>query len=77
VELGIFATMVVIKPDKKKDGLTDLVSIATTPESCNSQPAISEGQAVTSSGEVVTLGFEKDIDRLARNLISEARKKNK
>ena len=63
-----------MKPDKKKDGLTDLVDVASRPVSDNSNPKVSDGQAVTSSGDVVTLGFEKDIDKLARDLVNRARK---
>ncbi len=63
-----------MKPNKKKDGLTDLVDVASRPVSDNSGPKVSDGQAVTSSGDVVTLGFEKDIDKLARDLVNRARK---
>ncbi|QQR64770.1 hypothetical protein IPH92_04400 [Candidatus Kaiserbacteria bacterium] len=64
-----------MKPDKKKDALTDVVDIATSPASNNSDSNLSEGQTVASSGEVITLGFENQIDKLARDLVSKARKK--
>jgi hypothetical protein len=64
-----------MKPDTKKDALTDVVEIATTPQSDNSDEKVGEGQAVASSGEVVTLGMEKEIDAVARKLVKQMRKK--
>ena len=64
-----------MKPDKKKDALTDVVDIATTPQSDNSDEKVGEGQTVAPSGEVVTLGMEKEIDEVARKLIKQIKKK--
>jgi ribosome-associated translation inhibitor RaiA len=67
-----------MKPGKKKDALTDLVDVASQPDSCNSNQNVSEGQAVTSSGEVVTLGIDadilRDIDALAQKITKDLKK---
>ncbi len=70
-----FGIIVIMKPDKKKDALTDVVDITNSPVSDNSDSKLSEGQTVASSGEVITLGFENQIDKLARDLVNKARKK--
>ncbi|MCA9358920.1 hypothetical protein KC926_01790 [Candidatus Kaiserbacteria bacterium] len=66
-----------MKPDKKKDGLTDLVDVASRPVSDNSGPKVSDGQAVTSSGDVVTLdyGLENEIDALAKRITKQVEDK--
>jgi hypothetical protein len=53
-----------MKPDKKKDALTDVVEISTKPQNDDFDTKVDEGQAVASSGEVVTLGMDKEIDWL-------------
>lgn len=65
-----------MKPDKKKDALTDLVDVASKPVGDNSGPKVGEGQAVTPSGDVVTLGHEldKEIDLLARKITKDFKK---
>lgn len=68
-----------MKPDKKKDGLTDLVDVANKPNGGGSNQGVGEGQAVTSSGEVVTLGIdvemERNINALAQKLVKDLKNK--
>lgn len=76
-----FGTMLVMKPDKKKDALTDLVDVASTPANDSSNQTLSDGQAVTSSGDVVTLGIDaelqKDIDVLSKRIVKDINRKKK
>ena len=64
-----------MKPDKKKDNLTDVV------EQVSSQPAdkpssVGEGQVVAGDGEVVTLGVdEKEIRKMAKELLNSVKKR--
>ncbi len=52
-----------------------MVEITSTPQSDNSDEKVDEGQAVASSGVVVTLGMEKEIDEVARKLVKQIRNK--
>ena len=66
-----------MKPDKKKDNLTDLVSDETAE---SNQPAseMSNGQVTANDGDVVTLGVDdKELTELARKLIKVAKAKAK
>ena len=66
-----------MKPDKKKDNLTDLVSDETAE---SNQPAseMSNGQVTANDGNVVTLGVDdKELTELARKLIKVAKAKAK
>lgn len=62
-----FDTMKVMKADKKKDALTDVVDISTAPQS--NDPKVGDGQTVATNGEIVTLGMDKEVDSVARKLI--------
>ncbi len=64
-----------MKSDKKKDPLTDVVEITTAPQNDDLEPKAGDGQTVTSIGEVVTLGMDKEITEVARKLVKEAKKK--
>jgi hypothetical protein len=68
-----------MKPDKTKDALTDLVGVAGNQDSSGSNPNVGEGQAVTSSGEVVTLGIDaemqRDIDVLSKTIVKQIKNK--
>lgn len=58
-----------MQPDKKKDALTDLVDVAVSTDTTSNQP-LKEGEAVTPSGEVVTMGVDdKELANLARRLL--------
>jgi hypothetical protein len=70
--------MTVMKADKKKDNLTDVV------EEVSSQPtdgpsSVGEGKVSAGDGEVVTLGIDaemqKDIDRVAKLITNQIKKK--
>jgi len=61
--------METMNSDKKKDALTDLVDEAGA-ENNDTSATLQEGEAVTPSGEVVTLGIDdKELTDLARNLL--------
>jgi len=63
-------------PDKKKDALTDLVGIAGSESNTASDQPLKEGEAITPSGEIVTMGVDDDeLTRLARKLLVFARAK--
>ena len=59
---------------KEKDALTDLVDEAGA-ETSDAGTVLQEGEAVTPSGEVVTLGAEDDakLDKIARGLLKMAK----
>ena len=62
-----------MQPDKKKDALTDLVDgIVSAVEGKLDQP-LKDGEAVTPSGDVVTLDAE--IEDLARKIIRAVERK--
>jgi hypothetical protein len=62
-----------MQPDKKKDALTDLVDgIVSVIEDHLDKP-LNEGEAITPSGDVVTLDAE--IDDLARKIVRAIRQK--
>ncbi len=56
-----------MQPDKKKDALTDLVGVAGSSETNQTDKPLKDGEAVTSSGEVVTL--EAQIAEVARKIV--------
>lgn len=62
-----------MQPDKKKDALTDLVGVAVSSESSQIDKPLKDGEAVTPSGEIVTLGMDYDRDgeikKLARMIV--------
>ena len=60
-----------MQPDKKKDALTDLVGVAGSLNDTVSSLPLKDGEAVTPSGEVVTMDFTK----LARKLLDVVRKR--
>lgn len=67
-----------MKPDKKKDNLTDVVEQVSQPAE---KPAtVGDGQVV-SGGEVVTLGIDaelqKDIDKTAKEIVGYLKKDKK
>lgn len=63
-----------MKPDKKKDNLTDVVEQVSS-EPSDKPATVGEGQVV-SSGEVVTLGVdEEEITKVAKQLLKAVRKK--
>jgi len=66
-----------MKPDKKKDNLTDLVEEVSSTEGENSPTSTNDGQVVASDGDVVTLNFGKQIDELARKLVKVTKKNKK
>ncbi len=60
----------VMENDKKKDALTDLVDVAVSVGDTPSDKPLKDGEAVTPSGEVVTMGVDDaELTRIARNLI--------
>ena len=61
--------MRIMNSEKKKDALTDLVDEAGA-DNNDASVTLQEGEAVTPSGEVVTLGIDdKELTDLARNLL--------
>jgi hypothetical protein len=60
-----------MQPDKKKDALTDLVGVAGSTESNQTDKPLSDGEAVTPSGQVVTL--DAQIAEVARKIVSSIR----
>ncbi len=59
-----------MQPDKKKDALTDLVDVAGSVNNAQSDKPLKEGEAITPSGEVVTMGVDdKELTDLARRLL--------
>lgn len=62
-----------MQPNKKKDALTDLVGVAGSSNNTQTDKPLKDGEAVTPSGEVVTMGIED----LARKLLIVARNKIK
>ena len=68
-----------MQPNKKKDALTDLVGVAVSSENSQTNKPLKDGEAVTPSGEVVTLGMDYDRDgeikQLARNIAKWMRSK--
>jgi hypothetical protein len=57
-----------MQPDKKKDALTDLVGVAGSPANTQLDKPLKDGEAITPSGEIVTLGVDQDRDREISNL---------
>jgi hypothetical protein len=58
-----------MQPDKKKDALTDLVGVAGSSDNAQSDKPLKDGEAVTPSGQVVTMDFTK----LAKKLLDTVR----
>jgi hypothetical protein len=66
----------VMENDKKKDALTDLVDVAVSVGDTPSDRPLKDGEAVTPSGEVVTMGIDdKELTDLARRLLKWAKTK--
>lgn len=69
-----------MQPDKKKDALTDLVGVAGSSDSNQIDKPLKDGEAITPTGEVVTMGTEaedNELTNLARKLIILAKAKKK
>ena len=69
-----------MQPPKKKDNLTDLIDVATSQSDSASDVPLKDGEAVTPSGEIVTMGTEaedRELTNLARKLIAWAKAKQK
>ncbi len=65
-----------MQPSKKKDNLTDLVDVATSQSDSAQDVPLKDGEAVTPSGEVVTMGVDdKELTDLARRLLKWAKTK--
>lgn len=66
-----------MQPDKKKDALTDLVGVAGSSDSAQVDKPLKEGEAITPSGEIVTLGIDEDkeLTNVARRLLKWAKVK--
>ena len=61
---------------KKKDALTDLVDVAVSVGDTPLDRPLKDGEAVTPSGEVVTMGIDDgELTRIARNLLKWVRTK--
>ena len=58
-----------MQQDKKKDALTDLVGVAGSSDNAQSDKPLKDGEAVTPSGQVVTL--DAKIEELARKIVHE------
>jgi len=70
--------MKIMQSPKKKDNLTDLVDVATSENESASDVQLQDGEAVTPTGEVVTMGTEaedRELRDLARKLIRWAKRK--
>jgi hypothetical protein len=69
-----------MQPPKKKDNLTDLVDVATAPSASPSNTPLKDGEAITPTGEIVTMGTEaedRELTNLARKLIIWSKAKQK
>ena len=66
-----------MKDSKKKDALTDLVEEMSEPTQDAKDEQLKEGEAIANSGEVVTLGNDKEFVKAIRNYIRAFRKKRK
>lgn len=62
-----------MQPDKKKDALTDLVGVAGSSDNAQSDAPLKDGEAVTPSGQVVTL--DAKIEELARKIVHSIQEK--
>lgn len=60
-----------MEQDKKKDALTDLVDVAVSVGDSSLDKPLNDGEAITPSGEVVTMDFTA----LAKKLLKLAREK--
>jgi hypothetical protein len=70
--------METMNSDKKKDALTDLVDEAASESDTETNSTLQEGEAVTPSGEIVTLGTDDEkLTQLAKKLLKAAREKSK
>ncbi len=56
-----------MQPDKKKDALTYLVGVAGSSDNVQSDKPLKDGEAVTPSGQVVTL--DAKIEELSRKIV--------
>ena len=66
----------IMENDKKKDALTDLVDVAVSVGDTSSDKPLKDGEAITPSGEVVTMGVDgKELTNLARRLLKWAKTK--
>ena len=64
----------IMKSDKKKDALTDLVDGAGSDSATDTNSTLQEGEARTPSGEVVTMGVDDaELDHIARGLLKMAK----
>lgn len=80
LELYINGRIGVMQPPKKKDNLTDLIDVATSQSASASDVPLKDGEAITPTGEVVTMGTEaedRELTNLARKLIRWAKAKRK
>jgi hypothetical protein len=62
-----------MQPEKKKDALTDLVGVAGSSDNAQSDKPLKDGEAVTPSGQVVTL--DAKIEELARKIVHSIQEK--
>ena len=70
--------MEVMQSPKKKDNLTDLVDVATSQSDSTPSVPLKDGEAITPTGEVVTMGTEaedRELTNLARKLLKWAKAK--
>ena len=69
-----------MKPDKKKDNLTDVVEEVSS-QPTDSTSSAGEGKVSAGNGEVVTLGIDaemqKDIDKTAKDIVGYLKKTKK
>lgn len=69
-----------MQPPKKKDNLTDLIDVATSQSDSASDVPLKDGEAITPTGEVVTMGNEaedRELTNLARKLLAMVKAKQK